>query len=106
MSTSNDFINYVMDSLSLLPGISAKKMFGEYAFYYKDKVVALICDNQFFLKPTVGAKNLLGNPLMAPPYKGAKDYFLVEDIEDSQFMIDLITVTYKELPEPKNKRQK
>ena len=97
-----------MDNLRILPDVSFRKMFGEYALYYKGKVIALICDNQFFLKPTESGKDLLGNPLMAPPYKGAKDYFLIENIEDSQFIVDLITITYRELPEAKmrNKNDK
>lgn len=97
MATSVDFANYVKENLDIISPIEIKKMFGEYAVYYKNKVVALLCDNQFFLKPTEKARELIDNVIMQPPYPKAKNYFLIENIEDKQFMAELILTTYKEL---------
>jgi hypothetical protein len=43
----------------------------------------------------------------SPPYPGAKPYFLIEDqLEDRDWISDLIKITADELPEPKPKKNK
>jgi len=82
-------------------------MFGEYALYSDGKVVALVCDDKLFLKPTKAVKSFIDNVIEAPPYPGAKLYFLIEDkIEDREWISNLIRLTAKELPEPKPKSLK
>jgi TfoX/Sxy family transcriptional regulator of competence genes len=80
-------------------------MFGEYAIYCGETVVALVCDNQLFVKPTPGGQAFLGSPIMAPPYPGAKLHFLVDDgLDDGDSLSQLIAVTARELPVPKTKK--
>lgn len=83
-------------------------MFGEYALYYDGKVVAFVCDNQFFLKPTEAGKKLLSTPVEAPPYPGAKMYYRLDDdiLEDREQLVRLVTATAAVLPMPKEKRRK
>jgi len=82
-------------------------MFGEYAIYCDGKVVALVCDNQLFVKPTVGGKAYIDNIVESPPYPGAKMYFLIEDaFEDREWIGGLIKITAKEVPTAKKKRRK
>jgi TfoX/Sxy family transcriptional regulator of competence genes len=82
-------------------------MFGEYALYSKGKVVALICDNQLFVKPTEAGRSFIGQAVEAPAYPGAKPAFLIQDeIEDREWLTQLITLTEKELPKPKPKARK
>ena len=52
MATRQSTIDFLLDQLADLPGVRARKMFGEYALYLDEKVVALVCDDQLFLKPT------------------------------------------------------
>jgi len=82
-------------------------MFGEYVLYCNDKVVALICDNQLFVKPTNAGKLFIGKVIKKPAYTGAKSSFLIEDqIEDRDWISNLISITEKELPTPKPKSKK
>jgi TfoX/Sxy family transcriptional regulator of competence genes len=107
MASELSFVQYICEQLDRLPGIAYRKMFGEYAFYHDQKVVALICDNQFFLKPTDAGKSLLGTPEMGVPYPGAKPYFVVTDIiEDTGLFVSLIVATSEALPMPKPKSKK
>ena len=103
MATDIDFVNYLRDHIRHPDLISVKKMFGEYAMYYDTKVVALICDNQLFIKPTDAGRHYIGNELIeAAPYSGAKNYFLIDDrLEDSEWLSKLIKVTADALPLPK-----
>mgnify|MGYP005609792673 CR=1 FL=1 len=77
MGTAAATIDHLLDTLAPLP-LTSRKMFGEYALYLDGKVVALVCDNQFFLKPTDAGKALLDRVKEAPPYPGAKPYYLVD----------------------------
>ncbi len=107
MASDLSFVQYVCDQLDHLPGIAYRKMFGEYAFYHDQKVVALICDNQFYLKPTESGKALIGEPEVGAPYPGAKPYFVVTDlIEDTDLFVSLILATSDALPLPKPKKKK
>ncbi|MEF9942851.1 MAG: TfoX/Sxy family protein, partial [Burkholderiaceae bacterium] len=71
MASDSSFVDYVRDQIGAAGHIEFKKMFGEYAVYCDSKVVALICNNQLFLKPTVAARALLNPVVEAPPYPGA-----------------------------------
>jgi TfoX/Sxy family transcriptional regulator of competence genes len=81
-------------------------MFGEYALYANGKVVALICDNQLFVKPTEAGRSFIEDLVEAPPYPGAKPAFLIEDrLEDRAWLTELIVRTEQALPKPMPKRK-
>ncbi len=107
MSSSKDYADFVVEQMENAGVITCKKMFGEYAIYSGNKVVALLCDNQLFVKPTPGGKAFIGDVKEAPPYPGAKMSYLIEDkIDDREWIGQLIRITASELPEPKPKKKK
>jgi DNA transformation protein and related proteins len=107
MASDLNFVEYVRDQTNGAGEVSFKKMFGEYAIYYDNKVVALVCDNQLFVKPTVGGRSLIEQVVEAPPYPGAKPYFLIgEQLDDREWISNLIQLTASELPVPKPKKEK
>lgn len=107
MSTDSDFIEYLEEQLSGVGNVFFRKMFGEYGVYIGTKVVALVCDNQLYIKPTVAGRNYIDEVIEEPPYPGAKNYFLIDDrIEDREWLSELIRVTAEELPLPKPKKPK
>ena len=82
-------------------------MFGGTTLYSKGKVVALICDNQLFVKPTEAGRTYIGNVTEAPAYEGSKNFFLVADeIDDNEWLTGLIQQTEQELPPPKPRKKK
>jgi TfoX/Sxy family transcriptional regulator of competence genes len=107
MASDLDFVEFVTDQIHDECEMSFRKMFGEYALYSKGKVVALICDNQLFIKPTNAGKEYIGEYIEAPAYPGAKPSLLIQDqIEDREWLSKLILITEKELPKPKPKVKK
>lgn len=106
MASSVEFMDYVFENIKGIGDITYKKMFGEYSVYYKGKIVALVCDNQFVIKKTNIGKTLLPNNEEIPPYEGAKPCILIENLEDKAFLKEVIQKTYDELPEPKPKKKK
>ena len=111
MASDAEFVAYVVGQIRNVPKLSHRKMFGDYAVYVGDKVVALISDNQFFVKPTAAGRALIGEvvgePVETPPYDGAKNYFLMDEhLDDADFISQLIRVTEKDVPPPKPKKRK
>jgi TfoX/Sxy family transcriptional regulator of competence genes len=106
MSTSAQTIDHLLDTLAPLP-LSARKMFGEYALYLDGKVVALVCDNQLYLKPTAGALATLPDSPTGAPYPGAKSHLLVTDaLDDPDRVADALRAIADDLPAPKPKKGK
>jgi len=104
MASSIDTVQYIVDQAGLGRRLVSKKMFGEYALYLDEKIVALVCDDQLFLKPTDQAKGFLGKVRLAPPYPGAKDYYLLADeLDDPDRLREAILITAEALPAPKPK---
>ena len=107
MATDLEFMEFLADQMSGAGEIAYRKMFGEYAIYYGGKVVALVCDNQLFVKPTAAGRAFIGAPVEAPAYPGAKNSFLIEDaFEDREWISELIRITARDLPAPKPKKSK
>ncbi|HCC84299.1 MAG TPA: competence protein TfoX [Candidatus Pacebacteria bacterium] len=109
MATKKATIDFLLDQLNHHAGVTARAMFGEYALYCQGKVVALVCDDELFLKPTqAGREQLsqLGEVIEKPPYPGAKPYFWIsgDDWDDEKKLSQLILVTAQELPLPKPKK--
>ena len=106
MATDQDFMEFLADQMAEAGEITFRKMFGEYAVYCNGKVVALVCDNQLFVKPTPGGRAYIGEPEEAQPYPGAKDYFLIADaFEDREWIAGLIRITAQELPNASKKKK-
>ncbi len=107
MASDANFVEYVRDQVSKAGHVSVRKMFGEYAVYCEGKIVGLVCDNQFFVKPTSAGRTLLTQVVEAPPYPGAKPHFLMgEELDDRDLMTNLIRCTTSELPAPSPKKPK
>jgi TfoX/Sxy family transcriptional regulator of competence genes len=83
-------------------------MFGEYAIYCDGKVVALVCDDQLFVKQTAAGKAYAGAYEEAQPYKGAKPSLLIsgDQVEDAAWLSTLIRVSAADMPMPKPKSKK
>lgn len=106
MASKIEFVEYIADQLKSAGVITYRKMFGEYGFYCDGKFFAVVCDDQLFIKITEAGRNLCPDLPEAPPYKGAKNHLLIEDIEDQELLADLVISTCRELPEPKPKKKK
>jgi TfoX/Sxy family transcriptional regulator of competence genes len=106
MASDRDFVAFVCEQLRGAGDIVSKRMFGEAAIYLQDKVVGLVCDNQLFVKPTDPGRVLLGSPTEAPPFPEAKNWFLMTDLDDPEFLANLLRITADALPAPRPKSKK
>lgn len=106
MASKEEFVRYVADQLSGAGEITCRKMFGEYGVYLNGKIFALICEDQLFVKITEAGKRMRPDLEEKPPYTGAKNYLLVEDIDDREALVTFVRATCEELPAPKPKKSK
>lgn len=105
MATDRTFIDYVAEQIALGARLTHKKMFGEYALYVDGKVVAFVCDNSVFVKPSRAATTLAPDLPQRPPYPGAKVYPVADELlDDSEVMRRLILETAALMPAPKPRK--
>jgi len=106
MSTEQSVVDFLLEQVSKARNVRARKMFGEYALYCDEKVVALICDDQLFVKITPISDTYLDSSHEAPPYPGAKNSLLVpeEKWDDAEWLSSFIRDTADALPAPKPKK--
>jgi TfoX/Sxy family transcriptional regulator of competence genes len=107
MSSRQSTVDFIVEQMAKAGVVSARKMFGEYGIYCDGKMVALVCDEQLFIKPTAAGRALIGEVTEGEPYKGAKPCFVIsaERWDDNEFMAELIRVSTAELPTPVQKRR-
>lgn len=104
MSTSKEYLEFILEQLSEINGITCKMMMGEYIIYHHGKIAAYLCDDRLLIKPVPSAVKMMPNASYEPPYEGAKDMLLCDNIDDKDFLKALFEAIYPELPEPKKKR--
>ena len=106
MASSKEYLEYVLEQLSMLDDISYRAMMGEYIIYYRDKVVGGIYDDRFLVKNIKTAADLMPEAALELPYEGAKEMLLVDNIENKEFLRELLDAMYDELPAPKKKKKR
>ncbi len=104
MASSKDYLDFILEQLSELDEISYRAMMGEYVLYYRGKVFVGIYDDRFLVKPTESAKGMMADADLELPYEGAKEMIMVDDVENKEFLRNLLEAMYDELPAPKKKK--
>jgi len=103
MASSKEYLDFILEQLSELDDVSYRAMMGEYIIYYRRKVVGGIYDDRFLVKPTKSAKALMPTADMELPYEGAKEMILVDNVENREYLKELLETMYDELPMLKKK---
>ena len=106
MASSKEYLEFILDQLSGLDEISYKSMMGEYIIYYRGKIAGGIYDDRFLVRPVKAAKDRMPEAEMELPYEGAKEMLLVDDVENREFLRELLEAMYDELPVPRKKNPK
>ena len=106
MASRKAYLDFILDQLSELEGISYRAMMGEFIIYYRDKIVGGIYDDRLLVKAVPAAIAYMPNASYELPYQGAKEMLLVEEVDDKAFITGLFNVIYDELPASKKKKGK
>ena len=103
MSSTKEYLDFVLEQLSFLDDISSRAMMGEFIIYFRGKIVGGIYDNRFLVKNIKSARDKMPDAPLELPYEGAKQMLLVDDVENKEFLRNLLEAMYDELPAPKKK---
>ena len=106
MATSREYLDFILDQLSGLDGITHRAMMGEYILYHHGKIAAYLCDDRLLVKPVASAVAYLPAAVYERPYEGAKEMLLVTDVDDRDFLTGLFRAMYDELPAPKPRKKR
>ena len=104
MASDREYLDFILEQLSGLDGITWRAMMGEYIIYCGGKVVGGIYDNRFLVKPTASAKAMMPDAEPELPYEGAKEMLPVDNLENREFLAALIQAVHDELPALKKKK--
>ena len=104
MASSKEYLDFILERLSELDDVTYRAMMGEYIIYYRGKIVGGIYDDRFLVKPTKSAVTMMPNADMELPYEGAREMLLVDDMDNKEFLRELLEAMYEELPAPKKKK--
>ena len=105
MASSREYRDFILGQLSGLDGISCRQMMGEYIICYQGRIVGGIYDNRFLVKPTASAAAMMPEADREFPYEGAKEMLLVDNVDNREFLTELLTAMVDELPAPKPKKR-
>jgi len=103
VATGKEYLTFILDQLSDVDGITHRMMMGEYMIYHHGKIAAYLCDERLLVKILPVTEQLMPNAPKEPPYEGAKDMLLVEQVDDRTFLKELFEAMYPHLPEKKKK---
>ena len=103
MASSKEYLDFILEQLSGLEDVSYRSMMGEYILYYRGKIIGGIYDDRFLVKPTKSAAAMMPNADRELPYEGAKEMLLVDDVDNKEFLTELLEAMYPELPAPKKR---
>ena len=104
MASNKEYLDFILEQLSGLEGITFKPMMGEYILYLRGKIVGGIYDDRFLVKPTKSAMAMMPDAERELPYEGAKEMLLVDNVDNREFLNELLTAMFDELPVPKQKK--
>ena len=106
MSCTADFIQFIVDQCSGAGEIAVRKMMGDYCIYCNGVLFGLVCDNNLYIKVTEAGEAVLEEIELRAPYEGAKDYFYINNVDDQDYLTDIIKATLPELLSSKAKSKK
>ena len=103
MASTKEYLDFALEQLSGLDEVSFRAMMGEYILYFRGRVFGGIYDDRLLVKPVSAAMNLMPDAKRELPYDGAKEMILVDDVDNREFLCELVEEMYDELPDPKKK---
>ena len=104
MASNREYLDFILEQLSGLENVTYRPMMGEFILYYRGRIVGGIYDDRFLVKPTKTSLAMMPDADREIPYEGAKEMLLVDNVDNREFLTELVTAMYEELPAPKKKK--
>ena len=95
MASTKEYRDYILEQLSLVPGITCRPMMGEFLLYADGVLFGGIYDDRLLVKKTDG--NAEFGMSEALPYEGAKPMYLVDEVDDKNKSKEIVEATTESL---------
>ena len=105
MPSTKEYLDFILEQLSGAEEVTCRAMMGEYILYYKGRIFGGVYDNRLLIKPVAAARSLMPDAAAELPYEGAKEMLLVDNLDDREFLAELLEAVYPELPAPRKKKK-
>ena len=93
MASSLEYVQHVAAQLSGAGAISYKKLFGEYGLWCGGTFFGTVENNQFYIKVTEAGHKHLPEAEPVAPHGGRPGMYLVEELDDREFLTALVLDT-------------
>ena len=103
MASSKNYLEFVLDQLSGVPGITSRAMMGEYILYCRGKIFGGVYDDRLLVKNIPAARRFLPEARLELPYEGGSPMILADIVDDRDALAELVEAMTPELPEPKKR---
>lgn len=103
MSTSKEYMQFVLDQLEGFPDVTYRKMFGEYMVYLQGRPVLLVCDNCAMVKKLPELAELMRGAPDGLHYEGARVHSVL-DLEDRELVRQVMDILLRVTPLPKRRK--
>lgn len=92
MPSSRDYLDYVLDQLSGLDGVTHRAMMGEYILYRNGKVFGGVYDDRFLLKVSRASEAAFPDCPRELPYPGAREMIRVDcdGVEERRLLAEVV----------------
>ena len=104
MASDRGYLDFILEQLSNLDGVTWRAMMGDYILYYRGTIIGGIYDDRFLVKKTKSSETMMPDAEVEIPYDGAKEMILVGAVEDRTFLTELVEAMYEDLPAPKSRK--
>ena len=95
MASTKEYRDFILEQLSEAPNITCRPMMGEFMLYSNGLIFGGIYDDRLLVKRV--PENAKYNMDEVVPYKNAKPFYFVEDIDDKEKLAEIVNATVKGL---------
>ena len=95
MASSKQYKDYILEQIKDLQNITCRPMMNEFLLYFNGVLFGGIYDNRLLIKKTQSNKHFNLNEQI--PYKGAKPMYFVENLDDTEYLKQLVEITCEDL---------
>lgn len=106
MASDRAYLEFILEQLSALDGVSYRAMMGEFLLYYRDKIFGGIYDDRLLVKIVPASLQYMPEAEREFPYDGGREMLLVDNVDSRDFLCGLVSAMYDELPFPKPRKRK
>ena len=99
MPSSIEYLNFILEQLRDIEKISFKKMMGEYLLYINEVLIGGIYDDRLLIKKTESNKEYNLNEDI--PYDGAKNMWIIEEVDKKDLLEKQVLNVYLDLKKEK-----